>query len=42
MTPLAQEIHTLVRTGDLAAADRLLPAELPYPAGEELLAPLLP
>ncbi len=42
VTPLAQEIHTLVRAGDLHTADRLLPAELPYPAGEELLAPLLP
>ncbi|MGX1367799.1 hypothetical protein RKD19_003158 [Streptomyces canus] len=32
MTPLAHEIHTLVRDGDLAATTRLLPQELPYPA----------
>ncbi|MFI9100280.1 DUF4291 domain-containing protein [Streptomyces fildesensis] len=42
VTPLAQEIHPLVRAGDLNAAGALLPAELPYPADEELLAPLLP
>ncbi|MFI0539845.1 DUF4291 domain-containing protein [Streptomyces sp. WSLK1-3] len=32
VTPLAHEIHALVRDGDLAAATRLLPQELPYPA----------
>lgn len=40
VTPLAREIHALVRADDLASASRLLPAELPYPAAEELLAPL--
>ncbi|MDJ0346244.1 DUF4291 domain-containing protein [Streptomyces sp. H10-C2] len=42
VTPLAQEIHAHVRDGDLTAAERLLPAEVPYPAAEELLAPLRP
>ncbi|MEU3463645.1 DUF4291 domain-containing protein [Streptomyces sp. NPDC006733] len=42
VTPLAREVHALVRAGDLPAATRLLPAERPYPADEELLAPLLP
>ncbi len=32
VTPLAREVHALVRGGDLAAARRLLPAEEPYPA----------
>ncbi|MEU1160368.1 DUF4291 domain-containing protein [Streptomyces sp. NPDC005921] len=41
MTPLAHEIHALVRSGDLASATRLLPQERPYPAGDESLAHLL-
>ncbi|MGX1882599.1 DUF4291 domain-containing protein [Streptomyces sp. NPDC055287] len=40
VTPLAHEIHALVRGGDAAAAERLLPRERVYPAGAELLAPL--
>ncbi|MFF9047737.1 DUF4291 domain-containing protein [Streptomyces parvulus] len=32
VTPLALEIHALVRDGDLDAARRLLPVERPYPA----------
>lgn len=32
VTPLAREIHALVREGDLDAAGRLLPEERPYPA----------
>ncbi|WP_432161701.1 DUF4291 domain-containing protein [Streptomyces tendae] len=40
VTPLAQEIHALVRDGDLDAARRLLPREQPYPAAEELLSSL--
>ncbi|MEU9332300.1 DUF4291 domain-containing protein [Streptomyces sp. NPDC048290] len=31
VTPLAREIHGLVRAGDLDAATRLLPQERPYP-----------
>ncbi|MFB7089379.1 DUF4291 domain-containing protein [Streptomyces sp. NPDC056296] len=42
VTPLAHEIHTLVRDGDLDAASRLLPREGPYPASAELLAHLRP
>ncbi len=33
VTPLAREIHALVRAGDEAAARALLPVETPYPAG---------
>ncbi|MFE4546440.1 DUF4291 domain-containing protein [Streptomyces sp. NPDC056785] len=40
VTPLAHEIHALVRDGDPDAATRLLPQEPEYPAGEELLAHL--
>lgn len=40
MTPLAHEIHELVRDGDLDSAARLLPHEDPYPAADELLAHL--
>ncbi|MFH9819216.1 DUF4291 domain-containing protein [Streptomyces sp. NPDC017230] len=40
VTPLAHEIHTLVRAGELDSAARLLPAERPYPAGDEFLAHL--
>ncbi|MFJ3666039.1 DUF4291 domain-containing protein [Streptomyces sp. NPDC090106] len=35
VTPLAHEIHALVRGGDPDAASRLLPEERPYPAGDE-------
>ncbi|MET7798345.1 DUF4291 domain-containing protein [Streptomyces decoyicus] len=34
VTPLAHEIHALVRSGDTAAAAALLPGERPYPAPE--------
>ncbi|MFE9098672.1 DUF4291 domain-containing protein [Streptomyces sp. NPDC007264] len=40
VTPLAREIHTLVSSGDLDSADRLLPEERPYPADGDLLAHL--
>lgn len=40
VTPLAREIHELVRGDDLDSAARLLPEERPYPAGDELLAHL--
>ncbi|MFE2170011.1 DUF4291 domain-containing protein [Streptomyces sp. NPDC059447] len=33
VTPLARQVHGLVRSGDLAAARALLPVETPYPAG---------
>jgi hypothetical protein len=39
-TPLARTIHAHVREGALDAARRLLPAERPYPAGDDLLAHL--
>lgn len=42
VTPLAREIHTLVRSGDLDSAARLLPPERPYPAAGELPAHLYP
>ncbi len=42
VTPLAHEIHALVRAGDLDTARRLLPRERPYPAGDELLGALRP
>ncbi|WP_282696223.1 DUF4291 domain-containing protein [Streptomyces sp. CC208A] len=37
VTPLAHEIHGLVREGRLAEAGRLLPGERPYPVPEGLL-----
>ncbi|MER6994900.1 DUF4291 domain-containing protein [Streptomyces sp. NPDC000410] len=37
VTPLAREIHGLVRGGDLEGAGRLLPEERVYPVGEGLL-----
>lgn len=40
VTEQATAIHTLVRENDLATAESLLPAERPYPAGDELLAHL--
>ncbi|MGV9311143.1 DUF4291 domain-containing protein [Streptomyces sp. NPDC003691] len=42
VTPLAHEIHGLVRSGDLDAARALLPREEPYPEPEGLLAHLRP
>ena len=42
VTPLAQEIHALVRAGHLDQARILLPAEHPYPAPEPLLTHLRP
>ncbi|NUL02637.1 DUF4291 domain-containing protein [Streptomyces lunaelactis] len=42
MTPLAHEIHTLVRSGNLDSAARLLPQERPYPAADELLPVAVP
>ncbi|MFH8446434.1 DUF4291 domain-containing protein [Streptomyces sp. NPDC018026] len=40
VTPLAHQIRTLVDSGELDTATRLLPKELHYPAGDELLAHL--
>ncbi|MBL1095595.1 DUF4291 domain-containing protein [Streptomyces coffeae] len=40
VTPLAQEIHALVRQDELDAAAALLPEERPFPAGDDLLAHL--
>ncbi len=40
VTPLATEIHALVRAGESQKATALLPRERPYPVAEELLAPL--
>ncbi|MFC9929083.1 DUF4291 domain-containing protein [Streptomyces sp. NPDC127190] len=40
VTPLAAEIHALVRAGEEEAAARLLPEERPYPIAEEALAHL--
>ncbi|MEV6191598.1 DUF4291 domain-containing protein [Streptomyces sp. NPDC051920] len=40
VTPLAHEIHALVKDGEVDAASRLLPREQGYPAGDELLAHL--
>ncbi|MFI6693220.1 DUF4291 domain-containing protein [Streptomyces sp. NPDC050433] len=44
VTPLARRIHGLVRDGELAAAQELLPVETPYPAevDGELLRHLCP
>jgi hypothetical protein len=42
VTPLAHEVHGLVRAGDLAAAQSRLPEERPYPAGAELIGHLTP
>lgn len=39
-TPLAHKVHALVRDGDLAAAQELLPVEQPYPVADEVLAHL--
>ncbi|MBY8864920.1 DUF4291 domain-containing protein [Streptomyces sennicomposti] len=40
VTPLAAEIHALVRTGELERATALLPKERPYPVADEVLAHL--
>lgn len=40
VTPLARQIHGLVRVGELAAAAGLLPEERPYPVEDEVLAHL--
>ncbi|MEV8365137.1 DUF4291 domain-containing protein [Streptomyces niveus] len=40
VTALAQAIHAQVKDGALDAARQLLPAELPYPSGDTLLAHL--
>ncbi|KUH39308.1 MULTISPECIES: DUF4291 domain-containing protein [Streptomyces] len=37
VTPLAHEVHALVRAGDLDGARRLLPREEPYPTPDGLL-----
>ncbi|MFI0963289.1 DUF4291 domain-containing protein [Streptomyces sp. NPDC021080] len=42
VTPLAHEIHALVKDGERDSATRLLPQEQEYPAGAELLAHLRP
>jgi hypothetical protein len=42
VTPLAREIHGLVRAGDLDAARSRLPEERPYPAGADLIGHLTP
>ncbi|MFF7640976.1 DUF4291 family protein [Streptomyces canus] len=42
VTPLANEIHALVRNGELDSATGLLPREQGYPASAELLAHLCP
>ncbi|QFQ95827.1 DUF4291 domain-containing protein [Streptomyces phaeolivaceus] len=36
VTPLAREVHGLVRAGDLAAATALLPEELPCPVADDM------
>ncbi|MFJ9521620.1 DUF4291 domain-containing protein [Kitasatospora sp. NPDC101801] len=41
VTPLAHQVHALVRSGDLDAAAELLPRERPYPVEESVLAHLL-
>ncbi|MGW4025470.1 DUF4291 family protein, partial [Streptomyces sp. NPDC005009] len=40
VTPLAAEIHALVREGELDRAAGLLPEERPYPLDDEVLAHL--
>ncbi|MFJ4979847.1 DUF4291 domain-containing protein [Streptomyces coeruleorubidus] len=40
VTPLATEVHALVRAGQLESAAGLLPEERPYPVEDEVLAPL--
>ncbi|GHI09312.1 hypothetical protein AQI88_31615 [Streptomyces cellostaticus] len=40
VTPLATQMHALVRAGDLDRAAQLLPEERPYPMADEVLAHL--
>ncbi|BBC38170.1 uncharacterized protein SGFS_094640 [Streptomyces graminofaciens] len=40
VTPLAGQIHGLVREGDTERAEKLLPEERPYPVDDEVLAHL--
>ncbi|WP_406219480.1 DUF4291 domain-containing protein [Streptomyces canus] len=40
VTPLAHEIHAMVKGGEFDSATRLLPEERPYPVDDELLAHL--
>ena len=40
VTPLAREVHALVRAGNLDAAAERLPEERPYPAADDLLSHL--
>ncbi|MDN0200313.1 DUF4291 domain-containing protein [Streptomyces sp. S.PNR 29] len=40
VTPLASEVHALVRAGELQRAAGLLPEERPYPVDEDVLAHL--
>jgi hypothetical protein len=40
VTPLATEVHALVRAGQLESAAGLLPEERPYPVEDEVLAPV--
>ncbi|WP_329279707.1 DUF4291 domain-containing protein [Streptomyces sp. NBC_01451] len=42
VTPLAAEVHGLVRAGELGRAAGLLPVERPYPLDEDVLAHLRP
>ncbi|MGW5878174.1 DUF4291 family protein [Nocardiopsis terrae] len=42
VTPLAHEVHGLVRKGDLDAASELSPRERPYPVAEGTIAHLRP
>ncbi|MET9951520.1 DUF4291 domain-containing protein [Streptomyces sp. NPDC006339] len=42
VTPLAHEIHGLVRAGRLAEAEALRPQERPYPVGDGLLGRVVP
>ncbi|MEU3952607.1 DUF4291 domain-containing protein [Streptomyces achromogenes] len=42
VTPLAGEIHALVRAGETERASALLPVERPYPVPDEVLAHLRP
>ncbi|MFE4669244.1 DUF4291 domain-containing protein [Streptomyces sp. NPDC056716] len=42
VTPLAAEVHALVRAGDLGRATELLPPERPYPLPDDLPAHVRP
>lgn len=41
VTPLARQVHALVRAGELDRADALLPEERPYPMDEDVLGRLV-